>query len=218
MDKEIEIKLNHIYDGTLPVTKSWIFDDFNPFPQYKSVKPIKRGEVIGDLCFHGKILQNYLHEYRKLGFLFMTPGIEYSQEYQPYFSYIRGQINRWMIVPEGEENTYFGSCRKFQMGMTDRNFAIDTTGEYCQCNLIDSSVSVKNPEGRRPESCNTCEYSRQSECFPCGSEALSEICEHNYAWCQMLEEFAQLREVFELMSKEDNKDKEPVYCVKNYSL
>ncbi len=223
--KEIFIKLNHIYPGTPSITKKWAFNDFDPFPQYKSVMPVMKGEEIGNLNFKGKILQEYLHEYRKLGMLFIAPGIETNPEFQPYYGYIKGQINRWAFVPEGEENRYFGGCRKFQTGLSDKNFAIDTAGEYCQCNLVDSSSTVKNPSGKRPEKCKTCKYTRQSECFPCGSEFMDEDCEHNYAWCQMLEEFAQLKQSFEAWSSFYNqntcnckKEEEPIYCIKHYSL
>ncbi len=223
MDKEIFIKLNHIYPGTPPVTKKWMFNDFDPFPQYESVMSIKKGEEIGDLNFRGKILHEYLHEYRKLGLLYINPNAEKSLELRPYFGYIKGQINRWQIIQEGEENK-FGSCRQFQTGLSDKNFAIDTVGEYCQCNLIDSSSTVKNPSGKRPEKCKTCKYTRQSECFPCGSEFMDEDCEHNYYWCQMLEEFEQLKLSLEALSSDNqcncscDDNENPIYCVKNYKL
>ena len=60
------------------------------------------------------------------------------------------------------------------MGLSDKNFAIDTTGEYCQCNLIDSSSTVKNPSGKRPKECETCEFKDLIECHICGSETLPE--------------------------------------------
>ena len=97
-----------------------------------------------------------------------------------------------VVIQEGDEKGGFGSCRAFQTGLIDKNFAIDTSGEYCQCNLIDSSSTVKNPKGIRLKKCESCEYNRQSECFPCGSEIMDEECEFCYAWCQTLEELAQL--------------------------
>lgn len=226
MDKDFFIKLNHIYPGTPPVSKKWIFDDFDPFPEYESVKPIKKGEVIGDLNLRGDTLRNYMHEFRKLSHIFLIPGIENSQEYKPFFSYIREQSGRWRIVNKDEESTSFGACRAFQMGLRKTNFAIDTTGEYCQCNLIDSSTTVKNPTGSRPERCEKCKYSRQFECFPCGSEFMDENGEFCYAWCQTLEELAQLNESLKLLdnNKEhvcqcmEKKKDEPIYCVKNYQV
>lgn len=221
LDKPFYIKLNHIYPGTPPITKKWLFNDFNPFPQYKSVKPIKKGEIIGDLNFKGIELQNYMHEYRKLGNLFMIEGIENSQEYGPYFGYIKEQLNRWGTVNEGEEYEKFGSCRAFQTGLRKDNFAIDTLGEYCQCNLVDSSTKVKKPEGIRPKKCETCEYTRQLECFPCGSEVMDEDCEYCYAWCQVLEEFAQLKVSIKSlieMNNQSEKEQYPIFCVKNYKI
>lgn len=215
LDANITIKLNHIYPGTPLITKKWLFDDYKT--EFKGVIPPKKGEEIGDLNFHDKVLQNYMHEYRKLGMLFLLPEIENSIEYKPYYSYIQEQLNRWNIVKEGDEKFNFGSCRQFQTKMSDKNFAIDTIGEYCQCNLIDSSTTVKNPNGLRPKECETCEYTRQAECFPCGSEFM-ETCEFNYAWCQVLEEFAQLKLSIESLyqNSNDNIETEPVFCVKNY--
>ena len=148
--------------------------------------------------------------------LFLNPNITQSDEYKPFISYIREQLNRWDIIPAGKELQYFGSCIAFQNGLKDTNFAIDTIGEYCQCNLIDSSATVKNPTGTRPKECETCEYTRQAECFPCGSEFM-ETCEFNYAWCQVLEEFAQLKVSIDALYKE-SENKEPVFCIKNYRL
>ena len=149
-----------------------MFNDFDPFPQYESVTPIKKGE----------------------------------------------------------ENK-FGSCRQFQTGLSDKNFTIDTSGNYCQCNLIDSSSTVKNPKGLRSKECAECEYSRQSECFPCGSEDFPKKCEYHYAWCQVLEELAQLREVMKLNNQNQiysnncdcicdgrQEEEEGLYCLKRYKL
>lgn len=98
-----------------------------------------------------------------------------------------------VILKEGDEKFNLGSCRQFQTKMSDKNFAIDTIGEYCQCNLIDSSTTVKNPTGLRPKECETCEF--------------------NYAWCQVLEEFAQLKLSIESLYQNSNDDieTEPVF-------
>ena len=124
-------------------------------------------------------------------------------------------------------------CRKFQMGLVDKTFAIDTIGEYCQCNLIDSSTTVKNPSGKRPKQCDTCIYTKQQECHQCGSELYEEKCHYLYQWCQVLEEFAQLRNLLNQVKQssncnnncqenchtcKDNQNNEPVYCVRNYKI
>lgn len=223
MDKDLFIKLNHISDGTPPITKKWIFDDYKT--EYKCVIPPKKGEEIGDLCFHDKILSDYLHEFRKLAFICMTPGINTNPEFSPFCRYIQNQTGRWQILDEKiYKNGGIGSCRQFQMGITDFNFVIDTTGNYCQCNLIDSSSSVKDPSGKRLAECESCEYNRQAECFPCGSENFPKKCEYMYAWCQTLEELAQLKEVLNLYNNNnENCDckhthKDPVFCVKDYQI
>lgn len=56
---------------------------------------------------------------------------------------------------------------------------------------------------------------------------MDEDCEHNYYWCQMLEEFEQIRLLIKIIKDSYNQnecncncncEKEPVFCVKNYSV
>ena len=229
----LTIKLNHIYPGTPAITKKWYGKDIPG--NVHGTKPCKNGQEIGDLNFTKDDLITYFHEIRKLGLICLTPNIENVPEYMPYYGYIQGQINRWQVITSEKET---GSCRNFQMGLSDKNFAIDTTGEYCQCNLIDSSTTVKNPTGWRPDECNTCVYTDQAECHMCGSETMS-VCNHgyNYQWCQVLEEFAQLQELLKVIRSENQHscncgeggcggnhecscnqpdNSNAVYCVKNY--
>ena len=93
-DKNITIKLNHIYDGTKPIEKKWLGKDN---------KYIKHGEVIGDLCFHGEVLQSYLHEFRKLSYICMTPGIENNLTFNVFANYIRGQYDRFKFIKNPNE-------------------------------------------------------------------------------------------------------------------
>ena len=80
--------------------------------------------------------------------------------------------------------------------------------------------------GKRLSECEDCEYTRQAECFPCGSEDFPKKCDYMYAWCQTLEELAQLREVInfydsiksDYTNKQCTHEKNSVFCVKNYSL
>ena len=226
--KTLTIKLNHIYSGTPPVTKKWLFDDYQT--EYKCVIPPKKGEEIGDLNINlQKSLDNYMHEFRMMGLMCMTPGIKNNLEWAPYVDYILGQIERYRLVteknPEGS-----GACRRFQMGLSDKNFAIDTIGEYSQCNLIDSSTTVKNPSGKRPKECETCEFKDFEECHICGSEVLPEECTFMKEFARVLLEFEQLRYLIDSKLQQVNnscncdgdcnceKDKSPVYCVKNYLL
>ena len=110
------------------------------------------------------------------------------------------------------------------MGLTDKNFAIDTIGEYCQCNLIDSSVSVKNPKGIRPEECKTCEYRMINECYPCGSE-IRNSCEWTKEFVRVLIEFEQIQKLIDAKTQNTtatcsscSSDKFPIFCVKDYSF
>lgn len=222
------IKLNHIYPGTLPIDKVWNGPDI---PEMYGRSACKNGETVGELSMTGGNLINYMHEFRQMGLICLTPGIENSPEWRPYINYITSQLERWGTIESEEKGP--GMCRKFQMGLVDKTFAIDTIGEYCQCNLIDSSTTVKNPSGKRPKQCDTCIYTKQQECHQCGSELYEEKCHYLYQWCQVLEEFAQLRNLLNQVKQssncnnncqenchtcKDNQNNEPVYCVRNYKI
>ncbi len=53
---------------------------------------------------------------------------------------------------------------------------------------------------------------------------MDEDCEHNYYWCQMLEEFEQIKLSLEALTSDNQCDcscddnENPIYCVKNYKL
>ena len=216
--KALTIKLNHIYPGTPAITKKWIFDDYKT--EYKYVVAPKKGEEIGDLNFHGEILNTYIHEFIMMGLMCRMPEIEKSQEWIPFLSYLKGQTERSSRT--GGEKA--GICRQFQMGTVDKTFAIDTIGEYCQCNLIDSSSKVKNPDGVRSKECETCEFKDFDECFPCGSEIMPLHCEYMKEHVRSILRFEQLDL---LISKIKNNNcnfiqeqiiSEPIYCVKNYTI
>lgn len=214
----LTIKLNHIYDGTPPVTKKWLGKDN---------AQIKHGEVIGDLNLHGETLQNYLHEFRKLAFICHTPGVEKDWSFMPYVAYITGQANRYKIVKSEDE---LGSCVRFQRGLTDKNFAIDTKGKYCQCNLIDSDSKVKNSKAQLPDYCKDCKYNKTMECNTCGSENFPEKCEYKWWWNKTLEEMfqmLQMRDTYEQMLRGNNRQHQcncnkpspdAVFCVKNFAF
>ena len=215
----LTIKLNHIYDGTPPIKTKWIGKDN---------KYIKHGEEIGDLNFHGEVLHEYFHEFRKLAAICLTPGIENDWAFKPYVNYIAGQADRYKLVKSNDD---LGSCVKFQRGLTDKNFAIDTKGEYCQCNLIDSDSKVKNSTGKMPDYCNGCKYNKTMECNTCGSENFPEKCEYKWWWNKTLEEmfgFIQMKNA--LMNKNKgqhqcncnkpdmNNGNNAVFCVKNFAF
>lgn len=216
--RTLTIKLNHIYDGTKPIDRVWNLPD-NP--------QIKKGEVIGDLCFHGEVMHEYLHEFRKLALICHTPGVENNPVWQPYIGYIKGQANRFRMIKSSSEA---GMCVAYQRGEIDHNFAIDTKGKYCECNLIDSDNHVHNPIAKQPDYCKNCKYKNLAECNKCGSENYSEKCEYNWWWAKTLEETYQMLElirVFNGLNKKNqacncqhpsNNNNDPVYCVRNYKL
>lgn len=217
------IKLNHIYEGTPPIKKKWVG---------KTNNYIKHGEEIGDLCFHGDQLQEYLHEFRKLAIICHTPGIEDNWEFKPYIGYIQGQADRYKIAQSDKD---YGACVLFQRGISKTNFAIDTKGEYCQCNLIDSSSTVKNATAAMPDYCKDCQYNKTLECNTCGSENFPEKCEYHWWWNKTLEETFQILELKKTYEQLINnmannqtcncdgsctcnhqEDIQPIFCVKNY--
>ena len=219
----LTIKLNHIYDGTPPITKKWLGED---------KKYIKKGEEVGDLNFHGETLQNYLHEFRKLAIICHTPMIKNNPAFTPYVDYIIGQADRFKYMKNPEEA---GSCVAFQRGLKKVNFAIDTKGKYCQCNLIDSDSTVKNAKAAQPEYCRDCKYKNLIECNPCGSENNPEKCEYKWWWAKTLEEMFSVIEIvksYENMLSTNNscncngeskceckgEKQEPVFCVKGYKF
>lgn len=217
LSSPVIIKLNHIYDGTEPIKKKWMGPDN---------KYIKHGEEIGNLCFKGKVLQEYLHEFRKLAYILFTPGIENEKYWQPYHGYITEQANRYRMMKNDEDS---GSCVAFQRGLKKTNFAIDTKGEYCQCNLIDSDSKVLNPTAKQPDYCKGCKYEKLTECNPCGSENFPPECEYHWWFAKTLEETFQVIELKKNILAMNNhnqckgnqcncNDKQPVFCVKNYGF
>lgn len=100
-DKNLTIKLNHIAPGTPFISKKWLFNKLET--NYKGVNTPDNNEEIGDLCFHGDILRNYLHEFRKLAIIMMTPGIENNPEFSPFYTYIDGQAKRWEVLSKEKD-------------------------------------------------------------------------------------------------------------------
>ena len=202
-DKPITIKLNHIYPGTLPVDK--VYD--GPDDLELTHGQICNGEIIGDLNFRGEEMNEYLHEFRKLALICLLPDIGKNKWFAPYINYISGQMWRYQELKPGMSP---GMCRDFQKGLIDYNFAIDTLGEYSQCNLIDSSSTVLNATAAQPEYCKGCKYEKQSECNSCGSENPEPYdpktgrCTYKYQWLNTLEEFAQLKVLLDAQGKKCN--------------
>lgn len=210
LNNPLVIKLNHIYDGTPPIEKKWLGGDN---------EQIKHGEVIGDLCFHGEVLHEYLHEFRKLAYIILNPATQGIWEFRPYLNYIGEQARRYHIAQKDED---YGACTKFQRGLVKTNFAIDTKGEYCQCNLIDSDSKVKNENAKQPDYCKGCRYEKSLECNKCGSENYPEKCEYNWWWNKTLEETFQAIQLLNIQNNSCNcnekKENEPVFCVRGYRL
>lgn len=184
-DTGLYIKLNHIYDGSEAVNKPNVFGHWQD-----GYDESLKGTNIGSLSLRGKVLDEYMHEFKVLYNILRAPISQNNMYYKPYASYILEQGKRWGEMSYMDENT--GACRSFQRGLTSQTFVIDTLGNYCECNLIDSSYHVKNPGGYQPTYCNTCRFKNQKECNPCGSENFSEDCEFLYKWCQTLEEIYYL--------------------------
>lgn len=76
-------------------------------------------------------------------------------------------------------------CYKYALDH-EYNYAIDTLGNYCPCNLLDSSQKPANPEGKRLEECDTCIYKNTQFCNSCVSLPLEKKCVWNKAYNNFL--------------------------------
>lgn len=132
--------------------------------------------------FTGRVLDDYIEDWFKIWRKDMAGGCSYL-EYMPYMRYIREQFKRGSDF-KGNGNL----CRAFQIGAIERGDHIDSTGRYCQCNLIDADNTVANPSNENPEYCKDCKYKNSGECNMCGSvKKRSDKCEYYYRWNQFLE-------------------------------
>jgi hypothetical protein len=168
-----------------------------------------------------------LSEFRKLAIICKTPGIRDNWTFAPFVSYIAGQADRYTII---QNDNQLGACVRFQRGISDKNFAIDTKGKYCQCNLIDSDNKVKNSKAEMPEYCNNCKYKKTTECNTCGSENFPEKCEYKWWWNKTLEEMFSLNELIKNMNNKPNNTPQhqcsckgksknnAVFCVKDFDF
>ena len=144
------VKLNKVAAGTKPVNKVWTGKD-NP--------QIKHGEIIGNQ----QITENadkYFAEWKKMYFDQSVPAI--------YKSYFNTQLDGFKHLNGNMKNNQ--SCWKFQHGYQDWNFAIDTLGYYCECNLVDHDNHCNGRGKDMPEECSHCKYNDTTECLCCDTE------------------------------------------------
>lgn len=177
--RRLYIKLNHIYDGQYDVkAKHPVYD-----------------VSLGDMSLHNdenfpipkfrRVLDNYIDEWFKILSKDLHNECNYL-EYMPYMKYIREQFQRGKNISKYGGN----KCRQFQMGVISKGDHMDSTGRYCQCNLIDADHSVANPSNDREsycEECKTCKYKNSGECNMCGSLLPRSKCQYYYRWNQFLE-------------------------------
>lgn len=169
----------------------WHKQDYTEEEVNKSLKLYKRlfiklnhimDEDGSQFNFTGRVLDNYIDQWFKIWRKDLAGGCNYL-EYMPYMKYIREQYRRGSNL-QGNGNM----CRAFQIGAIDKGDHIDSTGRYCQCNLIDADHSVANPSNENPEYCKDCKYKNSGECNMCGSvKKRSDKCEYYYRWNQFLE-------------------------------
>ena len=193
--RKLYIKLNHIYNGTTPVTSRNDFGIFNgkvyeqlkgqPFGDFNFINDTERANKY-NIPEMAHVLDEYMHSYKlmikELGTL----------EAIPFYSYFANQLNRFKI--NENEFVYTGACRAYQRfrhgleGGKPYTFVVDTLGNFSECNLIYSKYSVKNPGGVHPDSCKGCKYEFASECMMCGCENFPKECHYQYVWNNFLEE------------------------------
>ena len=227
--RNLYIKLNRAYDAEYDIQQKNQFGIFGsdkrvwkelidkPFGdvRHHNWKNLNSGNIELDHLFAHE-LDNYLNDWYKLALIMRDPGIKNSTMWAPYRGYISEQVNRWKIMKDRDES--HSICRRFQMteskvGNPDfwckpnefgeiEMFVIDTTGRYCECNLIDADHHVKNRGCQTvPKQCPSCKYYLQSECQGCGSEIFTEDCEWRYRWVSMLEQVKMLDKLLEARDK-----------------
>lgn len=169
--RRLQIKLNHIYDGTT-----------------------------NNYSFTGDVLNNYIHEWYDMYFYLATHNTDNNPYWLPFRSYIQSQMKRWRpLTPDAQGRYRSGSCQQFQSGISDTTFVIDTLGKYSQCNLIDSDHKVLNPTAATPDYCKDCKYNNQQECNKCGSVGFPEKCEYQIAWIRFLENVHRMDYLINMM-------------------
>lgn len=136
-----------------------------------------------DFAFHGRELDDYIQEWFQLLTKDQVAHDCNWLEYKPYMNYIRGQFSRGTNITDSNCNL----CRKFQMGLIERGDHIDSTGRYCQCNLVDADHQVENPTNELPEYCKDCKFNKSGECNMCGAMKHRSKCEYLYRWNQFLQ-------------------------------
>ena len=163
----MEIKMNHIYNSDYA-------DEHNE----------------ADFSLKGRDLEIFISEYEQMCFKAMYQNnLTEDEKYllKPYLGYFKSETEKFGLAIGRPVEQNLGACSRFQQGITDYNFVIDTIGEYAQCNLMDSSETVANPSGKKPDYCNDCRYKDYPSCNLCGSKEYPKKCEFNYAFAQMFE-------------------------------
>lgn len=221
--QKLYIKLNRIYDGDYDIHQKNVHGYFG---SDKRVFEFLKGKEFGDMRHHnwknlnsGDIeldhlfaheLDVYLGQWLQIALMMRDPDVIKDPMWQPYIGYCREQVNRWKPMKSRDESQSI--CRRFQMTEAQvgdpkywctpnefgeiEMFVIDTTGRYCECNLIDADHHVKNRGcSIVPKQCPTCRFYLQSECQGCGSEIFTEDCEWRYRWVTMLEQVKYLDKV-----------------------
>lgn len=190
------IKLNKIYDSDYNLlsknTRGWFNGEI-----YESLKNQPYGDLAFtndrvraekyDIPYMAHVLDDNIFEWERIFFKYRDwivnnkiPGVGLM----PYRSYVKEQLNG-SRAPDVRPK-FYGACKSFQSGLTDRTFVLDTIGKYCQCNLLDSAHKVDNPTAAQPEYCKRCKYRYSTECNRCGSVKFREKCEYMYRWNQLL--------------------------------
>lgn len=115
--------------------------------------------------------------------LFLKECKKYIQH--RYFRQIRRQVEDFKLHTEPS------GCFNYALNK-GKTFVIDTLGNYCPCNLLDSSQKPGNAEGKRLEECKTCIYKDSKFCTNCVSNPLEKKCVWNKAYNNFLVTSAKL--------------------------
>ena len=178
-NQNLFIKLNHIMNEECHI------DKINTFGNWQDkIDESRKGKEIGDLHFYGNELSQFISEYTQLGIYFRKNDFNnLSLYFKPFAEFVLDMTKNYRILTA--DDLEYGACSMFQRGYKSHNFAIDTTGDFCQCDLVESDVHVKNPKGNRPSYCKDCKFSDMTVCQCCGAYKFPKECNFNKAMAQM---------------------------------
>lgn len=183
--KNLYIKLNRVIDGDYEVQRENKTGMWNG-----EIDNSRIGKPIGNLSFSGDEMNTYFSELRMLGILVRKLKEENKSPIylRPYISWIMEMTSDYKKL-SFKDLEFASGCQSFQRGYSDSTFAIDTKGNYVECDLIDSDFKALNSKGKMPKYCQNCKYNILKVCQSCGSVPFRKECQYKKENARLQEEF-----------------------------